>query len=66
MPDKKTNNSKGNIYNRIFRENAEHLFIPLVEHFLPIKIASYTALQVGFPQTSENEVVFLYEIILIN
>jgi len=63
MSDQKTNNSKGNIYDRIFRENAEHLFIPLVEHFLPIKIASYKILQVSFPQTSEHEVDFLYEII---
>jgi len=63
MPQKKESKAQqGNIYDRIFRENAEHLFIPLIEKVLNIEIISYKALEAQFPQTSEHEVDFLYEI----
>jgi len=56
------NKKDGNVYDKIFRENAEHFFIPLIEKVLQIKIISYKALTVKFPKTSEREVDFLYEI----
>jgi len=62
MPNKKEGKPLGNIYDRIFRENAKHLFIPLIEKVMGIEIVSYKALPVKFPQTSEREVDFLYEI----
>jgi len=52
-----------NIYDRIFRENAAHIFLPLVEKILNLTIVSYKTLQVKFPQTTESEVDFLYEIV---
>ncbi len=62
MSNKKKDKPEGNIYDRIFRENAKHLFIPLVEKILNIKIIAYQPLEVKFPKTSENEVDFLYKI----
>lgn len=55
---------KGNIYDRIFRENAKHLFIPLIKKLFNLKIEKYTVLDPNFPSTSENEVDFLYELLL--
>lgn len=63
MPDKKAGKRQGNIYDRIFRENAAHIFLPLVEKILKLSMVSYKTLQVKFPQTAESEVDFLYEII---
>ena len=62
MPNKKQDKPPGNIYDRIFRENAEQLFIPLIKKLLNLNIKSYKALPIKFPKTSENEVDFLYEI----
>lgn len=66
MPNKKSDKPPGNIYDKIFRENAEHLFIPLIAKLFKLKIASYKPLQVKFPKTSEGEVDFLYEIVDAN
>jgi len=55
-------NDKGNIYDRIFRENARYLFIPLIQHVYQLDIKSYVVLDPQFPSTSENEVDFLYEL----
>jgi len=62
MPNRKADKRQGNIYDRIFRENAAHIFLPLVEKILKLSIVSYKTLQVKFPQTAESEVDFLYEI----
>lgn len=59
MPNKKP---QGNVYDRIFRENAQHIFIPLVKQVYDFAIESYTVLNPKFPSTSENEVDFLYEL----
>ena len=63
MPKQKSQQHNGNIYNRIFRENAEQLFIPLIAKFFNLNIVSYKPLQLKFTQTTENEVDFLYEIV---
>jgi len=63
VPKRENHQHKGNIYDRIFRENAEQLFIPLIAKLFNLKIVSYKALQVKFTQTTESEVDFLYEII---
>jgi len=61
MPNDK---SKGNIYNRIFRENAKHSFIALIQQLYNLNIQSFKVLDPKFPSTSENEVDYLYEITL--
>lgn len=40
----KDKKEKGNVYDKIFKENAEPLFIPLIEECLAIKILSYIPL----------------------
>lgn len=61
MPKK---SKEGNIYDRIFRENASHFFIPLLKQQYGLQIKSFRPLEVKFPSTSENEVDFLYELLL--
>jgi len=63
VPKQKDQEHKGNIYDRIFRENAEQLFIPLIAKLFNLNIASYKPLQLKFTQTTQNEVDFLYEIV---
>ena len=63
MPKQESQEHKGNIYDRIFRENAEQLFIPLIAKLFNLNIVSYKPLQLKFTQTTENEVDFLYEIV---
>jgi len=55
---------EGNIYDRIFRENAPHFFVPLLRQHYNLQIKSYKPLEAKFPSTSENEVDFLYELFL--
>ncbi len=62
MSDKKDENLKGNTYDRVFRENAESLFLPLVEMRLNLKIKTYQPLQEKISKTIEREVDFLYKI----
>jgi len=52
----------GNLYDRIFSENSEHLFIPIVERKLGFKIKRYKVLPDKLTKTVEREVDFLYEI----
>jgi len=60
---KKSNkNKKGNIYDRIFKENARELFLPLVEKKLGIKIISYEAIPEKIQKTTEREADFLYKV----
>ncbi len=62
---KKTGNKnrEGNLYDRIFKENAEALFIPLIEQELNFKIKSYKALQEKIAKTIEREMDFFYRVI---
>lgn len=62
MDKKNTNKKYGNTFDRIFRENAQQIFIPLISRLLNLHIESYQALPVKFPSTTEREVDFLYEI----
>ena len=59
--DKK--NPQGNLYDRIFKENAETLFIPLIEQELGIKIISYKPLQEKMTKTIEREMDFFYQVV---
>lgn len=63
---KESSNRKGNIYDRIFKENAEHLFIPIIQEELGIQIKSHKTLTEKLPKTVQREVDFLYEISLEN
>ncbi len=45
---------KGNIYDRIFRENAASIFMPLIERILGIKIISYQPEERAFPLHSNE------------
>ncbi len=49
-----SNSDKGNVYDRIFKENAEFLFIPLIEQELGIKIVKYSALPEKLSKTTER------------
>jgi len=64
--EKKNENKKpkdgGNVYDRIFRENSESLFIPIVERELGIKIKHYKVLPDKLTRTVEREVDFLYDV----
>lgn len=65
---KKSNNKgkerkhSGNIYDRIFRENAPTIFIPLIQSQLNIDIYKYEILELKMVKTLEREVDFLYKI----
>ncbi len=53
---------KGNLYDRIFKENAESIFIPLIEQVLGLKILAHKPLPSKLNKTLEREVDFLYRI----
>ena len=59
---KKTNTQEGNLYDKILKENAEQLFLPLVEERLNIKIKSFQPLQEKLQTTIEREMDFFYEV----
>ncbi len=64
MKEEKSKSKKqGNIYDRIFKENARELFLPLVEKQLGIKIITYEALPEKLQKTTEREADFLYKVI---
>jgi len=56
----KKDGQHGNLYDRIFKENAESLFIPIVEERLGKKILRYKILPEKLPKTMEREIDFLY------
>ena len=60
--EEKSPKKKGNIYDRIFKENARELFLPLVEKRLGIEIISYEALPEKVQKTTEREADFLYKV----
>lgn len=53
---------EGNIYDKIFKENAESIFLPLIEQSMGIKISSYKILKDKLQTTIEREMDFFYEI----
>jgi len=56
------NKNPGNVYDRIFKENAESLFITLIEQELNFKIKSYEPLPEKITKTIEREMDFVYRI----
>ena len=68
MPEVKKNNNKepkvnqGNLYDKIFKENAESIFIPLIEERLKIKIKKFKPLKEKMQTTLEREMDFFYEV----
>lgn len=66
MKREKSTKREGKLYDRIFKENAESLFIPLVQEELKLEISSYRVLPDKIPKTVEREVDFLYEIISVD
>ena len=54
--------NEGNQYDKIFKENAESLFIPLIEEHLRVKIKTFQPLKTKLQTTLEREMDFFYEI----
>ncbi len=54
--------NKGNIYDKIFKENAESIFLPLVEMQLGIQIKSFIIHKEKYQKTLEREMDFFYEV----
>ncbi|MEM9919307.1 MAG: hypothetical protein AAF990_14485 [Bacteroidota bacterium] len=63
MSDKEKGQSEGNIYDRIFKENAESIFIPLIQQQLGFKIESYKPIIGKISKTIEREMDLLYEVV---
>jgi len=61
MSDKNTKQHKD--FDRIFRENAVQVFLPLIEMQLGFSVKSYKDLPAELPKTSDRDVDALYEII---
>ena len=53
---------EGNLYDKIFKENTESIFLPLIEQSMGIKISSYKILKDKLQTTIEREMDFFYEI----
>ncbi|MFK7980760.1 MAG: hypothetical protein AB8G86_12320 [Saprospiraceae bacterium] len=53
---------EGNLYDKIFKENAEQIFMPLIEDKLGVKIKHFQVLQEKFQTTIEREMDFFYEV----
>jgi hypothetical protein len=53
---------EGNLYDKIFKENAESIFLPIIEAHLGIKIKKFSQLKEKLQTTLEREVDFLYKI----
>ncbi len=53
--------NEGNLYDKIFKENAEAIFLPLVESRLGIKIKSFKPYKAKLQTTLEREMDFFYE-----
>jgi predicted transposase YdaD len=60
MADQK---EKGNIFDKIFKENVESLFLPLIVRKLGIDIQSYKPLKDKMQTTLEREMDFFYEVL---
>jgi hypothetical protein len=53
---------EGNAFDKIFRENAESIFMPLVEEKLGIKIKTFIQMKEKRQTTLEREMDFFYEV----
>ncbi len=53
---------EGNLYDKIFKEDAEEIFLPLIEKTLGIKIKTFTPFKAKFQTTLEREMDFFYEV----
>lgn len=62
MKEDQSKKQEGNVYDRIFKENAISIFIPLIEQELDFEIAVSKRLPEKISKTFEREVDFLYEI----
>jgi hypothetical protein len=60
---KKNFKPQGNLYDKIFKENAESIFIPLVEERLGVKIKQFTPFREKMQTTIEREMDFFYEVL---
>lgn len=55
--------NEGNLYDKIFKENAEFIFMPLIEEKLGVKIVSFKPFKQKLQTTLEREMDFFYEVI---
>ena len=53
---------EGNLYDKIFKENAEAIFLPLIESRLGVKIKSFKPYKTKLQTTLEREMDFFYEV----
>ncbi len=54
--------NEGNLYDKIFKENAEAIFLPLIERRLGIKIKTFKPYKAKLQTTLEREMDFFYEV----
>lgn len=54
---------KGNVFDKIFKENVESLFLPLIAQKLDIDIQSFKPLKEKIQTTLEREMDFFYEVL---
>lgn len=53
---------EGNLYDKIFKENAERIFLPLIEEALRIRIAEFLPLRAKMQTTLERDMDFFYKV----
>ncbi len=54
--------NEGNLYDKIFKENAESIFLPLIEQRIGHKIVSFKPAKMKVQTTLEREMDFFYDI----
>ncbi len=59
-------NNNGNIFDKIFKQNAESIFLPFVETYLGSKIVQKQVIKDKIQATVEREVDFIYNVVLAN
>ena len=57
--DKAKEKEKGNVYDKIFKENSDVFFLPLAEKYLNFKIVKTKTLEAKLQSTVEREVDFM-------
>ena len=57
-PDSKKQIYEGNLYDKIFKENAESIFLPLIEERLNVKIKAFIPYKAKLQTTIEREMDF--------
>ena len=53
---------EGNLYDKIFKENAESIFLPLIALKLNIEISSFKPIKEKLQTTIEREMDLFYEV----